>query len=194
MTDTTSTTTIAADPQMTPDLLGALECLLFMADHPLSLGELSDLMELSIPAIRQLLGELTDRYLGIRLLEVAGGYELVTKPQYAMYLARLHEPPKLRLSPAAMETLAIVAYRQPVTRPEVEQLRGVNSDRVVATLVEHGFISELGQKDAPGKPMQYGTSEKFLKYFGLSSLQALPDLATFLEHSTTSLDGFIATE
>ncbi|MHB9133137.1 MAG: SMC-Scp complex subunit ScpB [Armatimonadota bacterium] len=179
---------------VTPDKLGALECLLFMADHPLSLGELADLLDISPPAVRQLLESLEGRYLGMMLKEVAGGFELVTKPDYADYVARLHQPPKLRLSPAALETLAIVAYRQPVTRPEMEQLRGVNCDSVVTTLLEHGFICERGHKDAPGKPMMYGTTDRFLKHFGLSSLGALPDLTTFVEHEAAALDGFTADE
>ena len=122
-----------------------------------------------------------ERYAGMQIIEVAGGFELVTRPEYADYVARLHQPPKLRLSPAAMETLAIVAYRQPVTRPEIEQLRGVNSDSVVSTLLEHGLICERGHKEAPGKPMLYGTTDTFLNLFGLLSLDALPDLATFIE-------------
>jgi segregation and condensation protein B len=155
---------------------------------------MADLLDISAPAVRQLLEQLEQRYLGIQLVEVAGGFEMATKPRFAGYLARLHEPPKLRLSPAALETLAIVAYRQPVTRPEVEQLRGVNSDRVVATLQEHGFICERGHKDAPGKPMLYGTTDKFLKHFGLAAINALPDLATFMEQEAPRLDGFTGEE
>ena len=179
---------------VTEDILGALECLLFMADRPLSLGELADLLAIPIPAVRQWLEELESHYRGIRLHEVAGGFELVTRSEYASYVSRLHEPPKLKISQAAMETLAIVAYRQPVTRPEIELLRGVNSDRVVATLVEHGFLCERGQKDTPGKPMMYGSTDKFLKYFGLSGIEALPDISTFLEQVTPGLDGFTADE
>lgn len=172
------------------DILGALECLLFMADRPLSLGELSDYLDITPPAVRQLLEELDKRYLGIRLIELAGGYELVTKSCYAEYVTRLHEPPKLRLSRASLETLAIVAYRQPVTRPEIEQLRGVNSDRVVATLTEHGLIEERGHKDTPGHPMLYGSTDRFLKLFGLSGLNSLPDLATFIDQASPPLPGF----
>ncbi len=178
------------EPILTPDLLGALECLLFMADHPLPLGELADLLGVSPPAARQLLEQLEDRYLGLQLVEVAGGYEIVTKPAYAETVARLHQPPKLRLSPAALETLAIIAYRQPVTRPEIEQLRGVNSDRVVVTLQEHDLVCERGHKNAPGKPMMYGTTDKFLKIFGLSTIGALPDIATFVEQQAPMMEGF----
>jgi len=172
------------------NLVGALECLLLMADRPLSLGELADYLGVTPPAVRQMLDELPGRYVGMMIVEVAGGYELVTRPEYAEYVSRLHQPPRLRLSPAAMETLAIVAYRQPVTRPEIELLRGVNSDRVVATLQEHGLISERGHKEAPGRPMLYGTTDKFLKLFGLVSLDTLPDLTTFVDQHSPNLDGF----
>ena len=174
-----------------PNLTGALECLLFMADRPLTVGELSQLLEVSPPAVRQLLECLEDRYEGLQVVEVAGGFELATRPQYADYMSRLRQPARFRLSPAAMETLAIVAYRQPVTRPEIEQLRGVNSDGVVNTLLDHDLICERGYKTAPGKPMQYGTTDRFMKLFGLPSLDALPDLATFVEQAAPALDGFV---
>lgn len=185
---------MVTDTAITPDILGALECLLFMADRPLTLGELADLLGISTPAVRQLLECLEDRYVGIRVVEVAGGYELVTRPEYVEYVSRLHQPPKLRLSPASLETLSIVAYRQPVTRPEIEQLRGVNSDGVVSTLLEHDLICERGHKEAPGRPVLYGTTDKFLKLFGLAGLHALPDLTTFVEQETPALEGFIAEE
>lgn len=182
------------DHTETTYLLGALECLLLMADRPLALGELSDLLGIAAPAVRQLLERLQECYAGMTVVEVAGGYEMATRPEYAEIVARLHTPPKLRLSPAAMETLAIVAYRQPVTRPEVEGLRGVNSDRVIATLLEHGFICERGQRETPGRPTLYGTTDKFLKHFGLPALDALPDLSTFMEGETPRLEGFTADE
>ena len=137
---------------------------------------------------------LEHRYVGLRIAEIAGGYELVTKVVYADYLARLHRPPRLRLSPAALETLAIVAYRQPVTRPEIEMLRGVNSDGVVTTLLEHELICERGHKNAPGKPVLYGTTDKFLKLFGLANLASLPDIATFAEQVIPALEGFTPEE
>ncbi len=179
-----------SDTTIAPDILGALECVLFMADRPLSLGELSDLLEISTPAVRQLFECLDGNYVGIHVIEVAGGYQLVTKPEYADYMRRLHEPPKLRMSPASLETLAIIAYRQPITRPEIEALRGVNSDGVVNTLLEHDLICERGHKEAPGRPMRYGTTDSFLTRFGLASITALPDIATFVEQQARPLDGF----
>jgi segregation and condensation protein B len=179
------------DNQTIPDKLGALECLLFMAERPLPLGEMADLLDISAPAVRQLIDVLRDHYVGVMVREVAGGYELATRAEYADYVARLHRPPKLRLSPAALETIAIVAYRQPVTRPEIEALRGVNSDGVVATLLDNGLIGERGHKDAPGRPVLYGTTDRFLKLFGLASLDVLPDIATFVEQDAPALAGFV---
>jgi len=175
-------------------LTGALESLLFMADRPLTIGELSELLEVSPPAVRQLIESLEDRYEGVHVVEVAGGFEIATRPQYAEYISRLHKPVQLRLSPAGKETLAIVAYRQPVTRPEIELLRGVNSDGVVNTLLDHELICERGHKNAPGKPMSYGTTEKFLRLYGLPSLEALPELSTFVEQTPPALDGFTEKE
>jgi segregation and condensation protein B len=185
---------MTTDTTTTPDLLGALECLLFMADRPLSPGELGELLDVAPPAVRQLLECLQDRYLGMQIVEVAGGFQLATKPEFSEYVSRLHRPPKLRLSPASMETLAIVAYRQPITRPEIEQLRGVNCDSVVTTLLDHELICERGHRNAPGRPMMYGTTDKFLKLFGLASVDALPDLATFIEQQAPVLEGYTAQE
>lgn len=178
-----------------PDLVAALECLLFMATRPLALGELGELLNVSPPAARQLLEQLDGRYLGMQLVEVAGGWQLATKPQFADYVAQLHRPPKFRLSPSALETLAIVAYRQPITRPEVEALRGVNSDSVITTLLDREFIHECGHRNTPGRPMLYGTTDKFLQMFGLASLDALPDLATFIEQQhAVAMEGYTAEE
>lgn len=181
--------------ETSPDLLGALECVLFMATRPLGLGELAELLNITPPAVRQLLECLQDRYLGMQVVEVAGGWQLATKPEYADYVTQLHRPPKFRLSPSALETLAIVAYRQPITRPEIEQLRGVNCDSVVATLIDRELICERGHRNAPGRPMLYGTTDKFLQLFGLACLDALPDLATFIEQQqAATLEGYTTEE
>jgi segregation and condensation protein B len=181
--------------ETTPDLVAALECVLFMATRPLALGELGELLNVSPPAARQLLELLEGRYLGMQVVEVAGGWQLATKPEFAEYVAQLHRPPKFRLSPSALETLAIVAYRQPITRPEVEALRGVNSDSVITTLLDREFIRECGHRNTPGRPMLYGTTDKFLQMFGLASLDALPDLATFIEQQqAVAMEGYTADE
>lgn len=161
-----------------------LEGLLFASPEPLSLRRLAELMGMEEKAVRSLLEELRQDYQaparGLTLIEVAGGYQLATRPDLQEYVARLlPERQQPVLSRAALETLAVVAYNQPVTRAEVEHVRGVASDRSLNTLVERGLIQETGRKDAPGRPILYATSSLFLQHFGLSSLTELPRLEDF---------------
>jgi len=115
---------------------------------------------------------------GLALEEIAGGYRLVTRPQYASVLEKLFARPYSPLSRAALETLAIVAYRQPITRLEIESIRGIKSESVIATLVERGLIKEVGRGDGPGRPVLYGTTNLFLEYFGLRDISELPPIET----------------
>ena len=112
---------------------------------------------------------------------MAGGYQLRTRPEYADYLRRLGHSRPFKFSRPALETLAIIAYRQPVTRSEIEYLRGVDSGSVLKTLLEKRLLRILGKKDVPGKPMIYGTTREFLELFGLPDLSALPTLREFSE-------------
>ena len=168
------------DGAESPDLLRALEAVLFMAAEPLSPRELAEILGLTPAQAEGLASELeaacAER--GIQLGRVAGGYELSTRPEYANYVAKLHQPQRFRLTRASLETLAIIAYRQPITRPEIEVIRGVNSDGVISTLLNYRLIKEVGRKDAPGRPMLYATTEDFLLHFGLSSVRDLPSLDT----------------
>ena len=113
---------------------------------------------------------------GLQIISLEGGYIMATKPEYTELVSKLVKPARLRLSTAAMETLAVIAYRQPVTRAEIEQIRGVKVERVLSNLLEKGIIREDGHKEAAGKPILYSTSYEFLKLFGLSSLEELPQL------------------
>jgi segregation and condensation protein B len=160
------------------DLARALECLLFMSEEPLSARELGELLETPPGAVTAAMSGVTARYAdsGLQVIEVAGGYRLCTRPEFGPYVERLHEPRRFRLSQAALETLAIVAYRQPVTRPEIEAIRGVSADSAVNTLLERGLVREAGQKQAPGRPMTYATTELFLLQFGLNHLSDLPPI------------------
>lgn len=162
------------------DLLGALECLLFAAADPLTPAELAEMLEVEPARVAELAAELTHRCAGrgLQIVQVAGGYQMCTRPEYGRFIARLHEPERFRLSRAALETLAIVAYRQPATRPEIEAIRGVNVDGVISTLLQYRLIRECGRKDAPGRPMLYGTTEDFLQHFGLNTVRDLPELDT----------------
>ncbi|MCX7993001.1 MAG: SMC-Scp complex subunit ScpB [Fimbriimonadales bacterium] len=163
---------------MTPELKDILHALLFVADAPLSLetlcettGESADAVE---AALHQLQKELGERG-AIQLVQLAGGYQLATKSEFAFYIARLLNPSQKRLSKAALETLAIIAYEQPITQAQIDALRGVDSSHTVRQLLARGLIQELGRKDAPGKPTLYGVSPLFLHYFGLNTLEELPE-------------------
>ncbi len=163
-----------------PDLskLAALEAVLFMAAEPIGAAELAEIIGVTPAEVEALAAELgvlfEDR--GVQLARVAGGYQVSTRPEYGPFVAKLHKPERFRLSRAAFETLAIIAYKQPVTRPEMEAVRGVNADSAVDTLMQYQLIREAGRKDAPGRPMQYQTTESFLGYFGLNSVKDLPPI------------------
>ena len=165
-------------------LKAILESLLFAAGEPVSLARMGNALE-SVPrdTIRQALTELTAAYLndgrGLVLEEIAGGYQLRTPSAHAPYIRRLLSAKPPRLSRPLLETLSIIAYRRQVTRPEIEQLRGVDTGGVLETLLERGLIRIAGRKDAPGRPMFYETTPGFLELFGLKTLEELPDLEEF---------------
>ena len=154
-----------------------LEALLFAADEPLPLGRLAGAAGVGEPQCRRALVEVAahldaDGH-GIALTEVAGGYQLLTRSEHAPAVAALSAPRQSPLSRAALETLAIIAFRQPVTRAAVEELRGVHSDGAIGTLLERGLLAEAGRAEAPGRPILYVTARRFLDYFGLRSLDEL---------------------
>jgi len=160
--------------------LAALEAVLFMAAEPLEPRELADILEVTPVALENLAYDLELLYThrGLQLSRIAGGYQVTTRPEYGHIVARLHKPERFRLSRAALETLAIVAYKQPVTRPEVEAIRGVNCDSPLDTLLMYELVCEAGRKDAPGRPVLYCTTDNFLGHFGLNSIADLPGLDT----------------
>ncbi len=155
-----------------------VEALLFVASEALSIHQLAKLLraqEREIAAVlQQIEAEYADR--GVVLREVAGGYRFATSPLARDVVEAYLLPPKTTLSTPALEALAIVAHLQPVTRSEIEAIRGVNSDSVVSTLLDRGLIAEAGRKDVVGRPMQYKTTTSFLESFGLRSLDDLPEL------------------
>jgi segregation and condensation protein B len=158
--------------------LAALEAVLFMAAEPLPSSELAEILEVTPTVADRLAGELAALYTGrgTQVSRVAGGYQIATRPEYGPFVAKLHKPERFRLSRAALETLAIVAYKQPITRPEIEVIRGVNSDSPVDTLSQYELICEVGRKEAPGRPLLYRTTDSFLGTFGLDSVDDLPQL------------------
>lgn len=162
-------------------LTALLEAMLFAAGRPVTIGELAAAAELSPEDTELVLAELKRTLAGegrgLVLREVAGGVQLFTRPEFAPYIRRLLQPPERpRLSPAALETLAIIAYGQPITRLEIEAIRGVRVDQVLVTLEERGLITEVGRKEGPGRPILYGTTPAFLRALGLKSLDQLPPL------------------
>jgi segregation and condensation protein B len=161
--------------------LAILEALLFSLEAPLSLDRIEEAFDgRSKSDVAGLINALRDRYRqadrGLALIEVAGGYRLVTKPEAAPWIQRLHGAKPARLSKAALETLAIIAYKQPITRSEIEAIRGVMIDGVLKTLVDRDLIRILGRKPDVGRPILYGTSRSFLEYFGFKDLSELPTL------------------
>lgn len=159
-------------------LVGALEAVLFAAGEPISVAELASVMQLERPQVWELLTTLRGSYeaeaRGLMLRETAGCFQLVTKPVHYSLLLGLGRRKEVKLTNAAMETLAIVAFKQPVTRAEMEAIRGVKVDGVLNTLLDLGLVAEAGRKKALGNPILYATTDKFLTVFGLASLQDLP--------------------
>ena len=163
------------------DLKRILEALLFVADTPLGIPRLANLVDTGDrTAVRQalveLMGEYQERDSSFEVVEVAGGYSFRTKPEYAQWVQKLGKQQVSRLSQAALETLAAIAYKQPVLRAEVERIRGVDVGGVLRMLMEKGLIQVVGRQDLPGKPLIYGTTKRFLEVFGLNSIRDLPTM------------------
>ena len=156
-----------------------VESLLFVADEPVSVGQLAGVLESTPEQIEEALGELEAvlQERGLRLQRMGGQCQLVTAPEAAPYVERfLGLGERRRLSQAALETLAIIAYRHPVSRPEIEAIRGVNCDSVLRTLLVSGLIEEVGRAPAPGRPILYAPTFAFLQHFGLQRPEDLPPL------------------
>ena len=161
-------------------MMAALECLLFISGEPVPLSELARAMQADEIAVevslRDLQAALSERNSGLQLLQIAGGWQLSTRREHAETIARLVDRGTNKLTRAGMETLAIVAYRQPITAPELEAVRGVSSSGVLKTLLERRLIQEIGRKETLGRPILYATTPDFLHYFGIAELSQLPML------------------
>ncbi len=157
-----------------------IEGVLFAAGDAVELEKIADILDIDKKSTRAIITSLADKYeienRGIKIIRLEDSYQLCTKPEYHEQIARLAEPRRSQtLSNAAMEVLSIVAYKQPVTRSHIEQVRGVSCDTLVNKLIEKNFIQEVGRLDAPGRPMLFGTTEEFLRCFGLESVTSLPN-------------------
>ena len=169
------------------ELRAILEALLYVSSEPLSLARLVAVMG-NVPrveveeALRNLGQALEEEGRGVRLVIVAGGYRLVTKQDYAFWIKRLDKAKTAaKLSRSALESLAIIAYKQPLVRSEIEEIRGVETSGVLRTLLERKLVRIVGRKEVPGRPIMYGTTKFFLEHFGLSDLSQLPPLREFKE-------------
>ncbi|MBI4055883.1 MAG: SMC-Scp complex subunit ScpB [Elusimicrobia bacterium] len=171
-------------PQL-PSKKDILETLLFITDRPVALAELAHILQEEQPVARTLIQDLRREYAQrkspIQILEVAGGFQMATRPEYVPQIRQLYqEKMTTRLTTAGLETLSIITYRQPITRAEIEQVRGVEVIASLETLLEKRLIAVVGRKETIGRPLLYGTTEEFLKRFGLNALKDLPPFEKFL--------------
>jgi segregation and condensation protein B len=167
----------------TSDLRKNIEALVFVSESPIKPDRIAEILDLKKGEVKEVISELQQEYFaaerGIVLEEVADGYQFRTRQECSDAIQQLVKTRPFRFSRAALETLAIIAYRQPVTRAEVEYLRGVDSGGVFKTLLEKQLVRILGKKDVPGRPLIYGTSKEFLEFFGMRDLSGLPTLKEF---------------
>lgn len=162
------------------EIQATIEAVLFAAGDAIELERLADIVDVDKKSLREILKKMIDEYnyerRGIHIIRMEDSYQLCTRGEFSEYVSRLADPPKMmNLSNAALEVLAIVAYKQPVTKSSIEHIRGVNCDYIVNRLIERNFIEEKGRLDAPGRPILFGTTQHFLRIFGISELEDLPD-------------------
>jgi segregation and condensation protein B len=164
---------------------GVIEAILFVSDKPVTIEQFKQVLEEVSPSeIQRIMKLVQDDYAqrvgGMTVVEIAGGYQMLSNPSYASYIRNFYKTrTKEKLSRPSLETLAIIAYKQPVSRADIEIVRGVNSDGVMAHLLSKGLVKIVGRKEVPGRPFLYGTTKEFLEYFGLKSLEDLPKLEEF---------------
>jgi len=166
-------------------LEAAIEAILFAAGDMVHLSKLAECIEADVKTTKGIVEGLIEQYgtlRGVHIIEVDGSYQMCTNPEFFTYVSKLIKTePRKTLTQTLLETLAIVAYKQPITKSQIEQIRGVNADHAVNKLIEFGLIAEKGRQDSPGRPILFGTSDEFLKYFGFSSLSRLPVLESDYE-------------
>jgi len=164
-----------------------IEALLFVSEKPLTTEDFRRALDgLEEEKIKETIDELRRDYINqersFGIAELAGGYQIVTNPEFAPWISKLFKQDESRLSAPSLETLAIISYKQPIARSDIERVRGVNVEGVLKTLLDKNLIKIRGRKDAPGRPITYGTTETFLERFGLKGLEQLPKLRDFTEH------------
>ncbi|OFI07618.1 segregation and condensation protein B [Clostridium acetireducens DSM 10703] len=166
-----------------------IESLLFVTGESLSLKDIASIIELEVNSTEEIIKEMAKKYneesRGIKLVKTNNKYQLVTKPKNSKYIEKLLKTnTRQSLSQASLETLAIIVYRQPITRVEIDDIRGVKSEKALNNLLEKELIEECGRKNVIGRPILYRTTNEFLKYFGLESIESLPSLDSFLQEKS----------
>jgi len=180
---------LVAAPQSQAERTAIIEALIFVSEEPLSVkniaGVLKEEKDVVLQSVKELAEEFNGRNSGLQLREVAGGWQFATRPEHHEYVRRLlRTRPSAKLSIASLETLAVIAYRQPVTVPEILEIRGVQSPSAIKTLLDKKLIVAKGRKETVGRPMMYGTSKDFLLQFGLKDLSELPSVEDFQDLSS----------
>ena len=160
-----------------------IEAILFTMGESVELGKIADVIELGKGETRKIIQEMMKEWneseRGVSIMEMDGAYQMCTRTEYYEYLIKIAKQPKRRvLTDVLLETLSIIAYKQPVTKAEIEKIRGVSCDHAINKLVEYNLVCELGRLDAPGRPLLFGTTEEFLRSFGVHSVDELPVLST----------------
>ena len=173
------------------NIKSAIESMLFVSGEPLSLRDLSNNLEIKDKVVEEIIKEMMSEYeeesRGIRLISINGSYQLVTKSENSDYIQKLLKKNKRHsLSQASIESLAIIAYKQPITRIDIDEIRGVKSESAIARLIERGLIKDIGRLEVPGRPILYGTTDEFLRQFGLKTIKELPSLDLYSDEETQS--------
>lgn len=166
---------------MYSELESAIEAILFASGEPVKLKNIADAIEQDIKTTKSIIDNLKDKYCiekrGLKIIQLDDSYQMCTNSDYFKYINKMFSAPsKKSLSVTLLETLAIIAYKQPITKAKIEEIRGVNADHAVNKLMEYSLITEKGRLDAPGKPILFGTTNEFLRYFGFNSISSLPVL------------------
>ena len=175
-------------------LEGAIEAILFTMGDSVELGKIAAAVEHDEDTVRKIIHQMMDKYeeedRGVRIVELENSFQMCTKPEMYEYLIRVaRQPRKYVLTDVLLETLSIIAYKQPVTKLEIEKIRGVKSDHAVNKLVEYNLVCEAGRLDAPGRPLLFGTTEEFLRRFSIHSIEDLPGLnPEQMEHVKTAAE------
>ena len=175
------------------EIKSIIEGLLFIWGDPLTIEDMANILEIDQDEILKLMNDMVDDFdfnrRGLRIIKANDTYQLSTRPEHFQWIKKLnHTKPNKNLSNAAMETLAIIAYRQPIIKSEIDNIRGVKSDRSIETLIEKNLVKELGRLEKIGRPIIYGTTDEFLRLFSLETLDDLPDLKEMAERIDEEFD------